>query len=140
MNSKECVSRGCSLQAAMLSPIFQVRHFDVKELFPFKVNIEFEKEGSPTTSQLFGTVVKEGVNTPQFLPCIKNVAFMKTDPFAVKILYSDDADIGGVCHPCCLCLRQSYTCSTIVDDACVTNCSGSMVGSGSTAMCCSVYL
>lgn len=96
MNSKECVSRGCSLQAAMLSPIFQVRHFDVKELYPFKVNIAWDKEDGPTTSQLFGPVTKDGVTTPQFLPSIKNVAFMRTDPFAVKICYSDDSDVGGV--------------------------------------------
>jgi heat shock 70kDa protein 4 len=97
------VSRGCSLQAAMLSPIFQVRNFDVRELYPFKVNIEFEKDGALTQSQLFGPVVKDGVSTPQMVPSIKNVAFLKTDPFSVKISYADDSDIGGVRdHTLCL--------------------------------------
>lgn len=92
----------------MLSPIFQVRHFDVKELFSFKINIAFDKEDGPTTSQLFGTMVKDGVTVPQFLPSIKNVAFHKTDPFAVKIVYSDDTDVGGV-RALCLCLSCSLS-------------------------------
>lgn len=91
----------------MLSPIFQVRHFDVKELYPFRVNIAFEKEDGPVTNVLFGAQVKDGVSTPQFLPSIKNVAFMKTDPFAVKVVYDEECDIGGVrttmlfVHACC---------------------------------------
>lgn len=96
MHSKECVSRGCSLQAAMLSPIFQVRHFDVKDLYPFKVNISWEKDGAPTTSQLFGEIVKDGSTVPQFVPCVKNVAFMKTEPFSIQATYSDDSNLGGV--------------------------------------------
>lgn len=80
----------------MLSPIFQVRHFDVKDLYPFKVNISWEKDGSPTTSQLFGEIVKDGTAAPQFVPCVKNVAFMKTEPFSIQTTYSDDSDIGGV--------------------------------------------
>ena len=116
MNSKECVSRGCSLQAAMLSPIFQVRHFDVKDLYPFKVNISWEKDGTSTTSQLFGTVVKDGNASAQFLPCVKNVAFMKTEPFSIQATYSDDSNIGGVWNQTCslaVKLRHMKSCKQV---------------------------
>lgn len=91
----------------MLSPIFQVRHFDVKDLYPFKVNISWEKDGATTTSQLFGEVSKDGKSAPQFLPCVKNVAFMKTEPFSIEAAYSDDSDIGGVCTVWCECQCRS---------------------------------
>jgi hypothetical protein len=96
MNSKECVARGCSLQAAMLSPIFQVRHFDVKDLYPFKVTITWQKEDGPATNQLFGAIEKDGGYVPQFMPCLKTVAFMKTEPFTVHAAYTDDSVNGGV--------------------------------------------
>ena len=54
MNMKECVSRGCSLQCAMLSPIFRVKEFSVEEAVPYSVNFTWEKEpGEPTTSTVF---------------------------------------------------------------------------------------
>jgi hypothetical protein len=80
----------------MLSPIFQVRNFDVKDVFPFKVNITWDKPEGPTTSQLFGEVSKDGTLVLQYLPCIKSVAFMKTEPFTVSASYSDDSDVGEV--------------------------------------------
>jgi heat shock 70kDa protein 4 len=106
MNSKECVSRGCSLQAAMLSPIFQVRNFDVKDTFPFRVNIHWEKDDGAATSQLFGATEKDGMLVPQSYPCVKSVAFMKTEPFTVTASYSDDSKtpvvrhFTGVAHAC----------------------------------------
>lgn len=96
MNSKECVSRGCSLQAAMLSPLFQVRNFDVKDVYPFKVSIAWEKEDGPAQSQLFGASVKDGAPAPQHFPSVKSVAFHKTEPFTVTASYSDDSDVPEV--------------------------------------------
>lgn len=96
MNSKECVSRGCALQAAMLSPIFQVRHFDVKDLFPFKINLEWEKADGPASSTLFGAVERLDGPVPQHLPSIKGVNFAKIEPFALAASYDEGCDIGGV--------------------------------------------
>ena len=106
----------------MLSPIFQVRHFDVKELYPFRVNIEFEKDDGPVTNLLFGAKVNEGVTTQQFLPSIKNVAFMKTDPFSVKVVYDKDCDIGGVRtkHPLHACM--SYHLGTVRSGSLARHC------------------
>jgi heat shock 70kDa protein 4 len=97
MNSKECVARGCSLQAAMLSPIFQVRNFDVRDLYSFKVTITWQKDDGPATSQLFGATEKDSVVVPQHYPCVKSVSFMKTEPFDVVAAYSGDSDVPAVC-------------------------------------------
>lgn len=96
MNSKECVSRGCSLQAAMLSPIFQVRNFDVKDLFPFKVMMRWEKDEGPASSQIFGAAEKDGKFVPQHYPMVKSVSFFKKEPFTVSLSYSDDSDVPQV--------------------------------------------
>ena len=37
----------------MLSPIFRVREFDVKDWFPFSVSVAYDKEGVETTKELF---------------------------------------------------------------------------------------
>lgn len=47
LNSKECVSRGCALQCAMLSPVFKVREFEVIDATPYSVEFCWEKEGAP---------------------------------------------------------------------------------------------
>jgi hypothetical protein len=80
----------------MLSPLFQVRNFDVKDVYPFNVNITWEKEGAPATSQLFGAVEKDGVNVLQSYPCVKSVAFMKTEPFLVSAAYAEDSPVPPV--------------------------------------------
>jgi heat shock 70kDa protein 4 len=125
MNSKECVARGCSLQAAMLSPIFQVRNFDVKDTYPFTVAISWEREDGPATSQLFGAVEKDGQRVPQHYPCVKSVTFMKTEPFTVTAAYTEDSPVpqvraqtmAGTFVIVCLCCahninRFSLSCAT----------------------------
>ncbi|KAL6568303.1 hypothetical protein OROHE_003987 [Orobanche hederae] len=37
MNSSECVSKGCALQCAILSPTFTLQEFQVNESFPFPI-------------------------------------------------------------------------------------------------------
>jgi len=39
LNADECVARGCALQAAMLSPLFKVREFQVEDTSPFAISI-----------------------------------------------------------------------------------------------------
>jgi hypothetical protein len=111
MNSKECVSRGCALQAAMLSPIFQVRNFDVKDTYPFKVAITWQKEDGPSTSLLFGASEKEGKVAPQFYPSVKSVTFLKTEPFTVTAAYTADSPVPSVraCAGRCFAYWQCYT-------------------------------
>merc|ERR1719235_1665757 len=39
LNADECVARGCTLQAAILSPLFKVREFKVEDVTPFPVSV-----------------------------------------------------------------------------------------------------
>jgi len=41
LNSLECVARGASLQAAMLSPLFKVSDYEVQEYNSYPVSITY---------------------------------------------------------------------------------------------------
>lgn len=56
LNSLECVARGCSLQAAMLSPLFKVADYEVQEYNSLPVSITYsfkEGDGKSVTKELF---------------------------------------------------------------------------------------
>ncbi|KAI3710473.1 hypothetical protein L2E82_40256 [Cichorium intybus] len=39
LNGSECVSRGCALRCAMLSPTFHVRDYKVRDFFPYSIGL-----------------------------------------------------------------------------------------------------
>lgn len=59
LNSLECVARGASLQAAMLSPLFKVSDYEVQEYNEYPVSISYSFTGPEgeqpkiTTKELF---------------------------------------------------------------------------------------
>ena len=56
LNSLECVARGCSLQAAMLSPQYKVSDFEVQEynLLPVSITYQFtDGQSKEVTKELF---------------------------------------------------------------------------------------
>lgn len=59
LNSLECVARGCSLQSAMLSPMFKVADYEVQEynLYPVSISYQFTQAGDQqakvSTKELF---------------------------------------------------------------------------------------
>lgn len=75
MNSKECVSRGCALQCAMLSPVFKVREFGVEDACPYAVELRWDKDGETVSQVLF-----ERNST---VPATKMLTFMRSEPFKV---------------------------------------------------------
>lgn len=99
MNSKECVSRGCALQCAMLSPVFRVRDFDCKDYYPFAVNLSWEKDGATTTSLMFGPKQVDGALVRQSFPSTKTAKFFKTEPFIIHAAFADDCDLPVVRSP-----------------------------------------
>ena len=62
MNSTDCIARGCALQAAMLSPNFQVASFEVEEYNQEPIGITYKFAGSDKciTKELF----KKGTSFP----------------------------------------------------------------------------
>ncbi|GAB4818888.1 hypothetical protein N2152v2_005934 [Parachlorella kessleri] len=88
LNAKETVSRGCALQAAMLSPSFKVRDFQVVDSFPYGVAFSWpaaEKDQPPVTS----TVFEKGSHVPS----AKMLTFYRSEPFSITAQYTDDSDI-----------------------------------------------
>eukprot|EP00933_Yihiella_yeosuensis_P017360 TRINITY_DN14516_c0_g1_i10.p1 TRINITY_DN14516_c0_g1~~TRINITY_DN14516_c0_g1_i10.p1 ORF type:complete len:836 (-),score=262.24 TRINITY_DN14516_c0_g1_i10:228-2735(-) len=102
MNADEAVARGCALQAAMLSPLYKVRDFEVKDTTPHPVTIgwigsaadaEAEKGGDEDGEQMTGA---EGeYKTATVFPAgsvmgsTKLLTFYRKGPFEVKLEYGD---------------------------------------------------
>lgn len=69
LNSQECVAKGAALQAAMLSPTFNVSSFVVEEYNALPVNIAYQFEGETEAK------VKELFTTGSMFPLTKTVTF-----------------------------------------------------------------
>ncbi|CAA7013871.1 unnamed protein product [Microthlaspi erraticum] len=94
MNASECVSRGCALQCAILSPTFKVREFQVHESFPFSISLAWK--GAASEAQNGGaenqqsTVVFPKGNT---IPSVKALTFYRSGTFSVDVQYSDVSEL-----------------------------------------------
>merc|ERR1719188_887401 len=100
MNQEESVSRGCALQAAILSPLYKVRDFKVEDTSPFATSIgwmgtappadakkdegdgtmDVETEGEWRTSAVFPA------NSPTNV--VKTLTFYRRGPFDINAEYS----------------------------------------------------
>jgi heat shock protein 4 len=90
LNAKECVCRGCALQAAMLSPLFKVRDFDVVDACPYPVALTWRKPGGggdATDEMVVQTLFER--NSP--FPSAKIVTFNRAEPFTVEAIYPPEA-------------------------------------------------
>jgi len=88
LNAKESVCRGCALQAAMLSPLFRVREFDVADACPYPVALTWQKPGAASSDPPVVQVLFER-NSP--FPSAKIVTFNRAEPFSVEAVYPDEA-------------------------------------------------
>lgn len=99
MNQEESVSRGCALQAAMLSPLYKVRDFKVEDSSPFALNIGWMGHGAQSTEKgengnsemetegefKSSTVFPAG--SP--LNLLKTLTFFRKEPFEIKAEFAD---------------------------------------------------
>ncbi|KAF8052376.1 hypothetical protein N665_1567s0005 [Sinapis alba] len=94
MNASECVSRGCALQCAILSPTFKVRDFQVHESFPFSISLAWK--GAASDAQNGGaenqqsTIVFPKGNS---IPSVKALTFYRSGTFSVDVQYSDVSEL-----------------------------------------------
>ncbi|CAH8363564.1 unnamed protein product [Eruca vesicaria subsp. sativa] len=94
MNASECVSRGCALQCAILSPTFKVRDFQVHESFPFSISLAWK--GAASDGQNGGaenqqsTVVFPKGNP---IPSVKALTFYRSGTFSVDVQYNDATEL-----------------------------------------------
>ena len=90
LNSMETVSRGCALQAAMLSPNFMVQNFEVQEYNQHPIQIQYK------FNNVDGASLKEsdifGIGSS--FPSTKTITFAnKLGAMDLLIKYNDNADI-----------------------------------------------
>lgn len=88
MNAKECVSRGCALQCAMISPLFRVRDFEVIDALPYGVALQWESKDKGTVTNNLFPRNSEHVPTKS-----KIVTFIRAEPFQIRALYADDSPL-----------------------------------------------
>ena len=86
LNSTDCIARGCALQAAMLSPNFQVANFEVVEYNNEPISISYKFHGGEKV------VTKELFTTGSSFPSTKSVTFdNKVGGVDLMVHYSDKA-------------------------------------------------
>ncbi|XP_024980254.1 heat shock 70 kDa protein 15-like [Cynara cardunculus var. scolymus] len=95
MNASECVSKGCALECAILSPTFKVRDFQVQESFPFPIALTWK--GAAQDSQNGGNVDNQQ-NTIVFpkgnpFPSVKALTFYRSGTFTVDVQYADVSEL-----------------------------------------------
>lgn len=74
LNSLEAVARGCSLQAAMLSPLFKVSDYEVQEYNAYPVSISYSFFPVPEGEQV-KVITKELFSLGSSFPSTKTITF-----------------------------------------------------------------
>jgi len=88
LNADEAVSRGCALQCAILSPTFKVREFNVTDIQPFAIKLNWKAEQDNGSMVVF----------PKFhqIPFSKLLTFYRRSNFTVDAEYDTGKDSGEV--------------------------------------------
>ncbi|CAK7356663.1 unnamed protein product [Dovyalis caffra] len=94
MNASECVSRGCALECAILSPTFKVREFQVHEYFPFSIAVSWkgaapDSQNGTADNQQCTIVFPKG--NP--IPSIKALTFYRSGTFSIDVQYTDVSEL-----------------------------------------------
>ncbi|KAI3789717.1 hypothetical protein L2E82_02520 [Cichorium intybus] len=94
MNASECVSKGCALECAILSPTFKVKEFQVQESFPFPIALTWQ--GSSQDSQ--NGNVENQQSTIVFpkgnpIPSVKALTFYRAGTYSVDVQYADVSEL-----------------------------------------------
>ncbi|XP_077243612.1 heat shock 70 kDa protein 16-like isoform X2 [Tasmannia lanceolata] len=87
LNASECVARGCALQCAMLSPIFRVRDYEVRDSFPFSIG--FSSDEGPIGTLSNSILFPKG----KPFPSVKVLTFHRTKTFRLEAFYADQSDL-----------------------------------------------
>lgn len=111
MNLDECISRGCALMCAMLTPVFRVKPYEVIDTVPFPINVTYEANGAASDVASPMDVEEEGdaahnthggrtsvalFKVGDATPSKKRVTFKRTNNFEVTLEYasaSSDANV-----------------------------------------------
>lgn len=86
MNSSECIARGCALSAAMLSPQFVVKNFDVLDVQPYPITFSWDPAPDDSNQNRRHQLVFQR-NSP--VPSSKILNFSRSETFRVDVSYGD---------------------------------------------------
>ncbi|KAK9060489.1 hypothetical protein SSX86_021193 [Deinandra increscens subsp. villosa] len=94
MNASECVSKGCALECAILSPTFKVRDFQVQESFPFSIALTWkgsahDSQNGKVENQQSSIVFPKGNQ----IPSVKALTFYRSGTFTVDLIYADVSEL-----------------------------------------------
>merc|ERR1719453_2188325 len=105
MNADESVARGCALQAAILSPLYKVRDFQVEDTTNVGVSLSWSgtavdpaaaKEDNVDTPMLGGDGEVKVANlfpAGSMMNMLKLITFFRKGPFELNAVYADDGPL-----------------------------------------------
>ncbi|KAI3716314.1 hypothetical protein L6452_23564 [Arctium lappa] len=94
MNASECVSRGCALECAILSPNYKVREFQVQDNIPFAIALQWKDF---TQISLYGKknylerCIVFARGNP--IPCVKSMTFYRSGTFSLDVKYVNAGEL-----------------------------------------------
>lgn len=89
MNADECVARGCTLQAAILSPLYKARPFTVEDTNPHPISLGWASASSDGPRE--NTMVLFPRGSPVHV--LKVLTFFRQESFNLRAFYSDEAEL-----------------------------------------------
>ncbi|KAG4920880.1 hypothetical protein AAZX31_18G095700 [Glycine max] len=98
LNASECVARGCALQCAMLSPIYRVREYEVKDVIPFSIGLSSDE--GPVAVRSNGVLFPRG----QPFPSVKVITFRRSDLFHLEAFYANPDELPPGTSPIISCV------------------------------------
>ncbi|KAG5017509.1 hypothetical protein JHK85_023645 [Glycine max] len=87
LNASECVARGCALQCAMLSPVYRVREYEVKDVIPFSIGLSSDE--GPVAVRSNGVLFPRG----QPFPSVKVITFQRSNLFHLEAFYANPDEL-----------------------------------------------
>jgi heat shock protein 4 len=93
MNADECVARGCALQAAILSPYYQVRDFTIDDCCRIPIDMSWAVPGASLDDQDSGQHGMTIFPKNSLLHLTKSLSFQRNGPFELQIQYSHDTSL-----------------------------------------------
>jgi heat shock protein 4 len=88
LNSDEAVAKGAALQCAIISPVFRVREFEIKDVSPFDVEIVWEPlSGDEETGTL--PIIPARCQ----YPATKALTLYRRNPFKLTLRYSNPENL-----------------------------------------------
>ncbi|VDP67499.1 unnamed protein product [Echinostoma caproni] len=105
LNADEAVARGCALQAAICSPAYRVREFNVTEVCPYGITLIWDREDSgdqsmAVTAENDGSLAVDNKDTSieifplmHPIPSSRRLFFNRRGPFALEARYTHPEEL-----------------------------------------------